>query len=240
MEDTTNGNVKERILETATELFSKKGYEGAKMNEIAKGAGVNKALIYYYFPSKQSIMDHIIKSFFAEISGVAMTFITETITRMIKEERLDIMKDRYRFRDKDALQEYWMQTLSYCENILTKLQGKKDLIRIILAESLRDSNQQDALYRIFLLFEDNDRNPLFQKIYEADNNANQSRDIVFREFFFILLPILNLVVFYDSYKTLSGMDDNAMKKAYLYSMRRTMWAGRLSGLDVMTDPILKF
>ena len=46
-----------RILKTAEKLFSEKGFDGARVDEIARDAGVNKALIYYYFKSKDDILD---------------------------------------------------------------------------------------------------------------------------------------------------------------------------------------
>jgi AcrR family transcriptional regulator len=38
---------KERILTAAAAVFANRGFDGARVEEIAKLAGVNKALIYY-------------------------------------------------------------------------------------------------------------------------------------------------------------------------------------------------
>ncbi|HCZ05551.1 MAG: hypothetical protein PWP37_1585 [Thermotogota bacterium] len=46
---------RERILLAAKKLFSIKGFDGVSMEEIANEAGVKKALIYYYFPSKEDL-----------------------------------------------------------------------------------------------------------------------------------------------------------------------------------------
>jgi TetR/AcrR family transcriptional regulator len=46
---------KEKILETALVEFADKGYEGARVDRIAIEAGVNKALIYYHFKSKEEL-----------------------------------------------------------------------------------------------------------------------------------------------------------------------------------------
>jgi TetR/AcrR family transcriptional regulator len=48
----SDNKARERILKAAKEIFSEKGFDGARMDPIAQTAGVNKALIYYYFKSK--------------------------------------------------------------------------------------------------------------------------------------------------------------------------------------------
>ncbi|SHH17011.1 transcriptional regulator, TetR family [Thermosipho atlanticus DSM 15807] len=50
---------KQRILEAAKLAFSKKGYEGVSIDEIAQLANVRKSLIYYYFPSKEVLFEEV-------------------------------------------------------------------------------------------------------------------------------------------------------------------------------------
>lgn len=38
-------------------LFAEKGFDGARVDKLAEMAKVNKALIYYYFKSKEAIPD---------------------------------------------------------------------------------------------------------------------------------------------------------------------------------------
>lgn len=44
-----------QILEAAREVFLEKGYDGTRMQEIANRAGINKALLHYYFRSKEKL-----------------------------------------------------------------------------------------------------------------------------------------------------------------------------------------
>lgn len=53
---------KEHILECAIKLFAKEGYDGLRMDNLAKEAGINKATIYYYFENKQTLYETIIKN----------------------------------------------------------------------------------------------------------------------------------------------------------------------------------
>jgi len=58
----------EKIKKAADKLFSEKGFEGTKTREIAQEAGINSALLNYYFRSKeklfQTIMMEKIQTFF--------------------------------------------------------------------------------------------------------------------------------------------------------------------------------
>ena len=44
-----------RIVAAAEEIFAEEGLAGARMDEIARAAKVNKALLYYYFKSKEEL-----------------------------------------------------------------------------------------------------------------------------------------------------------------------------------------
>lgn len=45
----------EKIFEAALAVFARKGRDGARMQEIADAAGLNKALLHYYFRSKDQL-----------------------------------------------------------------------------------------------------------------------------------------------------------------------------------------
>lgn len=51
---------KKGIFEAAIKIFSKNGYKGATMDEIALEAGVAKGTLYYHFKSKEEIFRFII------------------------------------------------------------------------------------------------------------------------------------------------------------------------------------
>jgi AcrR family transcriptional regulator len=48
-------DAKSRILDAADDIFVRRGIDGARMQEIADHAGVNKALLHYYFRSKTEL-----------------------------------------------------------------------------------------------------------------------------------------------------------------------------------------
>ncbi|NME70258.1 TetR/AcrR family transcriptional regulator [Flammeovirga aprica] len=50
---------REKILEVARDIFQKKGKSGTRMQEIADTAGVNKALLHYYFKNKEGLFKEV-------------------------------------------------------------------------------------------------------------------------------------------------------------------------------------
>ena len=64
---TTNDNSKNEILNTAIRLFSQKGYEGVGVQEICDNAGITKPTLYYFFKSKQGLLQAIADSKGAEL-----------------------------------------------------------------------------------------------------------------------------------------------------------------------------
>jgi AcrR family transcriptional regulator len=59
-------STQEKILDAAKEIFIKKGMYGARMQEIADRAGINKALLHYYFRSKNKLFDAIFEEAFQD------------------------------------------------------------------------------------------------------------------------------------------------------------------------------
>ena len=50
------------ILKAATKLFAERGFDAASTNAVALEAGVPSALIFYYFESKEALLDEIFKA----------------------------------------------------------------------------------------------------------------------------------------------------------------------------------
>lgn len=64
----------EQILEAAKQIFQNRGFSGARMQEIADEADINKSMLHYYFRSKdklfQEVFQYSIRQFFPEILKV--------------------------------------------------------------------------------------------------------------------------------------------------------------------------
>lgn len=57
----------EKIIAAATSIFQQQGYAGARMQTIADEAGINKALLHYYFRSKDLLFQKIFEAFLNKI-----------------------------------------------------------------------------------------------------------------------------------------------------------------------------
>ena len=55
----------QQILDAAKEVFQAKGMDGARMQEIADAAGINKAMLHYYYRSKEMLFEAVFKSAFS-------------------------------------------------------------------------------------------------------------------------------------------------------------------------------
>ncbi|MEY8020895.1 TetR/AcrR family transcriptional regulator [Muriicola sp. SD30] len=65
MKDSTT---EQKILEAAINIFQKKGMAGARMQEIADEARINKAMLHYYFRSKQRLFEAVFMQTFLKFA----------------------------------------------------------------------------------------------------------------------------------------------------------------------------
>ncbi|HEX9983379.1 MAG TPA: TetR/AcrR family transcriptional regulator [Thermoanaerobaculia bacterium] len=64
-----------RILETAIEVFASEGFAGARIDDIAKRAGVNKAMVYYHVGDKQALYAAV----FQMVAGTGVAAVEEAM-----------------------------------------------------------------------------------------------------------------------------------------------------------------
>jgi len=82
-------SAEQRIFDAAHEIFVQKGLDGAKMQEIADRAGINKALLHYYYRSKEKLYEVVAKSIISRAIPVVQGLIEsdepleQKITRFI-------------------------------------------------------------------------------------------------------------------------------------------------------------
>ncbi len=103
-------DTEQKILLAAREIFLEKGKDGARMQEIADCAGINKALLHYYFRSKDRLFSQI---FLTEFKSVFSTLF----------ESVSSETDFHKFLEK------------FITTYLTLISPRRNLLRFILWES---------------------------------------------------------------------------------------------------------
>src|SRR5437588_1797028 len=57
------------ILSAALEEFTARGYEGARLDDVAKRAGIAKGTIYLYFADKETLFQELVRSMVSPVLG---------------------------------------------------------------------------------------------------------------------------------------------------------------------------
>ena len=105
-----------QLLDTAERLFSEKGFDGTSVRDIAEEAGINTAIISYYFCSKEKLMEAIFEQ--------RSLNIREKVDLLLKDDSLDPLQKMYRLLDE------------YVEKIMQR----KKFHRILLCEQVINQN----------------------------------------------------------------------------------------------------
>ncbi|MFT3739236.1 MAG: TetR/AcrR family transcriptional regulator [Breznakibacter sp.] len=87
-EQTQETQTREAILLAARQEFTEKGLNGARMQEIANRAGINKALLHYYFKTKENLFDCIFNEAFNQFWPVLNSALIEKMTLKTFMERV--------------------------------------------------------------------------------------------------------------------------------------------------------
>lgn len=205
---------REHIIEAALLLFSEKGFENTRVDDIAEKAGVNKALIYYHFESKEALLNHLLEELFSGIKIRAMDFVSNNFIKAIQEGDMDILPDRIRFVSYSAMSVFMKESRLYYEGLLDYLLDNRDAVRLMLAQSLKRGNDPISLFRFFELMEQKESNPFYQTIREADDDFTYSSDIMITKFFYGILPMLNMATYFDDYAKASSISEKDLRSDF--------------------------
>ena len=141
-----NENTEIKIIEAAKEVFVHKGFEGARMQEIADTAGINKALLHYYFRSKSKLFDKVFHSVFADL--VAKLYKTVGISNTI-EEFIESFVSLYfeELKSKQYIPQFVLHEINRDHSVIVNLiksrgLDKQKIIALIHKESQREDIKQ--------------------------------------------------------------------------------------------------
>lgn len=137
-------NTEALILEAARRVFIEKGLEGARMQEIADEAGINKSLLHYYFRSKDKLFHAVFieafQKFLPQIDSLILTqapvavkleaFITNYINTIIENPYIPGFVLHELSRDPQSLAELLKSRVSMVPQFLQQIQEEIDAGRI--------------------------------------------------------------------------------------------------------------
>ena len=83
----------EKILQAAAKCFTEKGYAGTRTRDIAEEAGINLALLNYYFRSKEKLFQKIMLSKLEQMFGTILPILMDENTSL--EEKITLATDKY-------------------------------------------------------------------------------------------------------------------------------------------------
>ncbi len=92
----------DRILAAADELFGQRGYDAISVRDIARAAGVNKPLVFYYFGSKEELFGRVLTRYYDAHRRALEEALSEEgalgdrLTRLV-DAYFDFMADNRRF-----------------------------------------------------------------------------------------------------------------------------------------------
>jgi TetR/AcrR family transcriptional regulator len=184
---------KERILRAAQTVFAKKGFDGARVDEIARLAEVNKALIYYYFKSKEEIL-HALLHLAIEDIGASIGDPVDLSMKVFKSET--------------ATDELVYRFVSF-------IRERRQLLTIVMMELLKDTERRDVI--LSHLADEVWQAEVFSSL-GVDIDAAQAR---VTEFFTGLMPIIMFVLLGESWEKLYGQDRDGLTRLFVKAFEET-------------------
>ena len=232
MERHEKDEARDRIVKAAITLFSEKGFDGTRVNEISEAAEVNKALIYYYFKNKEAILDYLQESLFSDMASLSLYFIRENMIEMINRGELDIEEDRFHFSDEEAL-EYFLQNIDkYYEKVIDYVIERRQIFRILMLESLKQKKRPNSLFQFIAMLDNTEANPIYKMIKNADSDYKLPFDMVIFKFFFGIIPIISLASYIDDWVALRSVDEQQLRNSFVQNFQLLM-TPFISGTDIM-------
>lgn len=168
MSNSHGKDVEAKILSAAFSIFLKKGKSGTKMQEIADKAGVNKALLHYYFRSKDNLYKAVVKQ-------VVEKFILSLI------QNLD-----FSLNFKEILQNFIFNHIGF-------IQGNKQVLQFFMGEVWMNPTEVMHEFQAAMKIQDK---PAFVVIMDRIGKAIEDKEIKESDPFTLLVNILSLDLFF--------------------------------------------
>jgi len=191
--DKSGKNSKQVILDAAAQVFAEKGFDGSRVDEIARRAGVNKALLYYYFESKDKILEELMMGLVGE-----MVELKDRLTKDVSDTSLEEYFDN-------------VQTHAFIDPVFQFVKERKHMLQIITSEALKGNRDNDVFFQMIdLLMEDGMR-----RVKQMKGQLRDYEEFITTAFFFSLIPMLNFVNFGEKWAEHVNIDYQVVEAKFL-------------------------
>lgn len=163
---------KDKILASARILFAQKGYDGTSVDEIAKTAQINKALIYYHFKNKSAIKEEL----FARTIEETLSLIGETFDSMHEQDDPAVLREQLK-------------------SMILFLSERKEIIKIMVMESVKEDEGPPSLFRYSDILLNHEVNGIMKKIKDHHPDQKDLRHrLMVHEFFTGIMPLISFAI----------------------------------------------
>jgi AcrR family transcriptional regulator len=141
-------DTREKILETATRLFSTQGFANTSLSQVAKEAQVSKALIFWHFENKETLfrtaLQRTLEPYFINVAG-DLEGLTEVdqIKRLIDEYYAFVSRNMYSVK---FLMSLILREETHPDDVVGHMNELHRVYRNLLADIL-DSGRQKGVFR---------------------------------------------------------------------------------------------
>lgn len=190
---------KARILKTAEKIFSEEGFDGARVDDIAKEAGVNKALIYYYFKSKNEILETILSNLFKDAKNM-------------------LVQSAWNIPDISSNDNYRRLFDTYID-FVTK---NRKIMKVAIAESAKDNAKSSVVMELGNIIINAEIESI-RREYNAKglHFPENKQELLVMEFFTGLAPFLIYVLYKDQWESLYKVSEEELRETFYRVYTRT-------------------
>ena len=183
-------STKEKILQTTEILFAENGYDGTKVDEIANKAGVNKALIYYYYNNKYGLLKELVIRHVQE----AVEF-KETLLEEVQEYTDDEVRMIFR-------------------KIFSFLEQKSEILSILTIETLKSGSKDKNIFYLLHPIYERTLSDLTERGYQIDDFTEQ----IIYMFFYGTIPATIFISLNDKWSEFYESDPQYTKELFQRQM----------------------
>ncbi|WP_300598991.1 TetR/AcrR family transcriptional regulator [Niabella sp.] len=141
----------EKIKEAARKVFMEKGYAATRTRDIAEAAGINLALLNYYFRSKEKLFELIMQEKLSSFFGLILPVLEDPDSSL--DDKIHTIADRYisMLANNPDLPLFVLNAMRNApKKFAAMLKGADHLLHSVFARQLKEKNPVIAPEQLFI------------------------------------------------------------------------------------------